>query len=199
MQEALTLEALRKNVKRRYDKDEERVVGIMLARYSLGMTQRIIEECYTYWDRRTARYLDIYWAGYGAYLPPHMESPTRTILKFDGNDDRVYFDLDAYIDFKDEFYNIFSSSYNDRMQLILVNYRNGKLHFDESIQIDLEENLDPNYGRIRDIMEFISMECRRESTVSALALRLKMEEIKESIKGITLSDVIKLALKVASK
>lgn len=199
MQEALTLQTLHKSVKLRYEKDEERVVGIMLARYDLALTQKLVEECYTYWDRNSGKYLDIFWAGYGAYLPPHMESPTKTILKFAGNDDRVYFDTDAYIGIKNEFYDIFDTPYRDSLQLILVNYRDGRLHFDEAVGIDLEANLDANLRTIRDIMEFITMECRKESTVHGLARKMKLAEIKESIKGITISDVIKIALKLATK
>jgi hypothetical protein len=199
VQEALTLEALRKNVKRRYDKDEERVVGIMLARYDIVLTQRLIEECYTYWDKNSGKYFDIFWAGYGAYLPEHMESADKTILRFNGNLDRVYFDREAYIGIKDEFYKIFDTSYRDSLKLILVNYRGGELHFDESLEIDLEENLDANNRKIRDIMEFVTMECRRESTVHGIARKLRLENIKESIKGITLSEVIKAALKLATK
>mgnify|MGYP000591644266 CR=1 FL=1 len=48
-----------------------------------------------------------------------------------------------------------------KLQLILVNYRNGQLHFSESLKIDLEENLDPNYAKIRKIMEFVTNECRQ--------------------------------------
>ena len=199
MQEALTLEKLHKNVRGRYEKDEERIVGIMLARYELGLTQRIVEECYTYWDRSTSKYLDIFWAGYGAYMPEHMESPTKTILKFKGNTDHAYFDLEAFVTIKKEFEDIFEDSYRDRLQLILLNYRDGRLHFDESMLIDLEENLDQNYLKIRDIMSFITKECRHVTNVSDLSRNMKLEEAKTAIKGITLSDVVKIGLKILTK
>ena len=47
------------------------------------------------------------------------------------------------------------------LQLILVNYRNGQLHFSESLKIDLEENLEANYAKIREIMKFVTNECHR--------------------------------------
>lgn len=158
MVEALTLTRLHEEVRERYAHDEQCVVGIMMARYDLGVTKDIVEQNYQYWHRNTRKYFDVFWAGYGAYLPPSDESLTKTILKFPGNTQRAYFDLDAFIEIKDQFNEYFSSPYEDKLQLILVNYRNGQLHFSESLKIDLEENLDPNYAKIRKIMEFVTNE-----------------------------------------
>ena len=72
-------------------------------------------------------------------LSPADESSTKTILKYPGNNNHVYFDLEAFIEIKEQFNKCFSSPYEDKIQLILVNYQNGKLHFDESIKIDLNQ------------------------------------------------------------
>ena len=87
--------------------------------------------------------------------------------------------------------------YEDKLQLILVNYRNGQLHFSESLKIDLEENLDPNYAKIRKIMEFVTNECRSEYEVAPIAKKLKLGKLKDTFKGITLSDVINAAIGIA--
>ena len=84
------------------------------------------------------------------------------------------------------------------MQLILVNYYDGKLRFDESIKIDLEENLDSNFATIRELIEFITNESAEIYDVADMARKLKGERIKDyvknQVKGITLSDVIGTAV-----
>ena len=198
MVEALSITELRKKINRRYDRDEQRVVGIMLARYNMKLTQKMIEECYTYWDKNSGKLFDIFWAGYGEFLPDYLESPTKTILKFSGNRTRVYFDLDAFVEIKNEFNEVFKKPYRDKLELILVNYRDGELHFDESVKIDLEQNLDENLGRIRELMEFLTNECRAEHRVQPIARKLKCEELRDTFKGITVSDAIGIALSLAA-
>lgn len=194
MVEALTLAKLREQISERYRYDEQRIVGIMLARYDLSVTKSIIEENYQYWEKNTKGYLDVFWAGYGAYLSPSDESATKTILKFSGNTQRVYFDLEAFIEIKDQFNECFRFPYEDKLQLILVNYRDGQLHFSESLKIDLEENLDANYATIRRIMEFITFKCRSAHEIASIVRDLKLEKFKNMIKGITISDVLSTVL-----
>ena len=197
MVEALSLNELQNKIRERYDHDEQRVVGIMLARYDIGITTEIVDQCYQYWNLNSKKCFDVFWAGYGAYLSPSDESATKTILKFRGNEKRAYFDLEAFIEIKDQFNSVFKSPYRDRLQLILVNYRDGKLHFNESLKIDLEENLDPNYAKIREIMEFVTWECHSAHQVSSIAKKLKFEHFKDIVKGVTLSDVVSTAIGLA--
>ena len=105
--------------------------------------------------------------------------------------------MEAFIEVKDQFNSTFKTAYRDRLQLILVNYRDGMLHFNESLKIDLEENLDPNYAKIREIMEFVTWECRSAHQVSSIARKLKFEHFKDIIKGVTLSDVVSTAIGLA--
>ena len=86
MVEALSFNGLQNMVRKRYDHDEQRVVGIMLARYDMGIAREIVEQCYRYWDLNSQKYFDVFWAGYGMYLSPSEESATKTILKYEGNE-----------------------------------------------------------------------------------------------------------------
>lgn len=113
MVEALSLIKLQNRVRERYDYDEQRVVGIILARYDIRITKEIVDQCYQYWN------------------------------------------------------------------------------------LDLEENLDSNYAKIREIMEFVTLECRSVHQVSSIARKLKFEHFKDIIKGVTLSDVISTAIGLA--
>ena len=197
MEVALDINALNSRVSRKY-KDERRIVGIMLARYDLPLTQSIIDSCYLYWHHNTNKVLDFFWAGYGAFLCPDEQTSNKIILKFDGNNNCAYYDRIAFISIKNEFNNIFKDKYQDKVQLILVNYYDGKLRFNESIKIDLEENLDPNLATIRELVEFITNECASTHDVAKLARTLTSERIKgyvkKQIKGITLSDVLGTAI-----
>lgn len=197
MEEALSLERLKQKVSQKYDYDEKRIVGIIFARYDLPLTQEIINSCYSYWHMNTGKTINIFWAGYGKYIHPDAENEDKIILKFAGNENNVYYDRSAFVSIKREFNRIYQNAYQDRLQLILVNYYDGKLHFDESIKIDLEDNLDPNFATIRELMEFITNECEEKYDVVNLARKLKCERIKDYIKGITFSDLISTAIGIA--
>lgn len=190
MIQALTLEELKKVVRYKYERDEQRVVGIMLARYDLIVTKRVIEECYQYWNTNTGNDFDIFWAGYGEYLPYDEQSDSKIIMNFKGNDNRAYYDGEAFVTIKRQLNDILETPYNDNIQLALVNYSNGQLHFNESFQIDLEQNLDENLGSIRDIMEWLTTMCCNMGNVLEVLKKLKRERLLKKIKGISISDTI---------
>ena len=191
MIEALNFTRLQEEVRDRYEYNEQCIVGIIFARYDLQHVQRIIEENYLYWNYNTKRYLDIFWAGYGEYLCPNDESATKKILKFEGNDTRIYYDLESFISVKEQFNHYLKDKdkYKDKLQLVLVNYKKGKLRFDKYISIDLEQNLDDNYKKIREIFEYITNACRNLHDVVELKERMEKDKAKRWIKGITISNV----------
>ena len=201
MVNALNINELNERTTQNYGPDEKRIVGIILARYDLPIVQSIIDSCYLYWYKNTNNYVDFFWAGYGEYLSPSDVTNDKIILKFDGNDTRVYYDREAFISIKNEFNKIFKKTYQDRLQLILVNYRDGGLQFDESIQIDLEENLDSNFATIRELIEYITVECANMNNVTDLAKKLRHEHfndnVRKQIKSITVSDVVGIAIGLA--
>lgn len=201
MVNALNINELNERTTQNYGPDERRIVGIILARYDLPIVQSIIDSCYLYWHENTNNYVDFFWAGYGEYLSPTDVTNDKIILKFDGNDTHVYYDRQAFISIKNEFNKIFKKTYQDRLQLILVNYRDGGLQFDESIQIDLEENMDSNFATIRELIEYITFECANMDNVTDLAKKLRHEHlndnVRKQIKSITVSDVVGIAIGLA--
>ena len=65
---------------------------------------------------------------------------------------------------------------------------NGKLKFDESFVIDLEDNIfDP-----REIMEFITNKCHSCTDVTELLRKFYVSQFKELIKKIKVSDIINI-------
>lgn len=75
------------------------------------------------------------------------------------------------------------------------------LQFDESIQIDLEENMDSNFATIRELIEYITFECANMDNVTDLAKKLRHEHfndnVRKQIKSITVSDVVGIAIGLA--
>lgn len=194
MEVALSIDLLKEKVCKKYDCGERRIVGIMLARYDIRLTKNVISDCYQYWHFNTGKFLDIFWAGYGAYLCPDEQTSTKIILDFPGNEDRVYFDLEAFISIKNRFNQVCDKKYKDHIELILANYYDGHIHFNESLKIDLEKNLDENYFTIRQLLELITNECKSKYDIISLIRELKKIEFFDIIKGFKPSDLINLAL-----
>lgn len=98
-----------------------------------------------------------------------MQSENKTILDFQGNSNRVNFDINTFISCKRAINESKKIIYRDKLELLLVNYHDGHLHYDEHIHIDLEKNLDNHYASIRTLMEFFTEEYRYESTAIGVA------------------------------
>lgn len=181
---ARNMNCIQKEIEERYDHDESRIVGIMLARYELPHIQRVIEYNYRYWNLNTGGAFDIFWAGYGEYLCPDDEDEERVILKYPGNKTHVYYDAKAFVDAKRQIEKCFKGEYHDNMQLILVNYHEGKLHFKESIRIDF--NLDPeaDNSELREVMELITQKCNEEHDVIEIAKKLRSIRTKKTFRKV---------------
>lgn len=197
MEVALSIDLLKEKVSSKYEYGEKRIIGIIMARYDISLTKDVISDCYQYWDLNTGKFLDIFWAGYGQYLCPEEQTSTKTILNFSGNNNRVYFDLDAFISIKNEFNQVLDKKYEDHIELILANYYDGKIHFNEVFKIDLEKKDDENNSTIRKIVELITNECVAKHDVVSVISELKKTEFFDTIKGFKLSDVINIALTAA--
>jgi hypothetical protein len=195
---ALSFDELNRRLREKYEIGERRIVGLMLARYDISLIKEVVSECYLYWHKNSGREFDVFWAGYGEYICPDMQSATKKILDFRGNDTRVYFDLDAFISCKNAINYNKKLIYRDKFELVLLNYYDGFLHFDEHIRIDLEKNLDDHYGSIREMLEYITDECRSEYDVIALNRKLTANRFWDTVKGVKFSDVVSTALGIAS-
>lgn len=195
MVQALSLKNLEKEIENRYEYDEHRVVGIMLARYEIPHIKEIINSSYNYWHKTSRNYFDVFWAGYGAYLPTSEASASKIILDFPGNENRVYYDQDAFISIKEECNRIFGKSYKDYMQIVLVDYHHGKLWFDESLRLDLKDDEESVYN----IMEWVIDTCSYKSCIKEVKSDLNLVKLKKSIRKITLGDVLSVVSFFTSK
>lgn len=186
MLSALTLKDIESIVKRRYDHGEKRIVGIMLARYDIKAVQHIMDESLLYWDYKTNRAFDIFWCAYGEYAVP------KGTIAVKGIDHFAHFDISKFISCVKELDDLVAGSYNDHIQLLLVNYYDGRLHYNESVRIDLEKNFGVDSSDAREYMNWLLTKCESQNDIKSLLLRLGAEEIKLRLKGITPSDIIEM-------
>ena len=92
--------------------------------------------------------------------------------------------------------NLVKGRYNDNIQLILINYYNHRLYYDESVRIDVEKSNTTNTD-IREFMEWLINECRGVSNVQELIIHLNTRKAITKLKGASKSDVISAATGIA--
>ena len=189
---ASDLDEIISKVSKTYEFDERRIVGIMLARYNLPEVKNLIDSCYLYWHYNTGASFNIFWCGYGEYGIPEGDH----IIRVTG-DRLAYFDLKKFISSKRKLNRLVNGEYRDHLQLILVNYYEGKLHFDESARIDLEQDIAETDGGIRGFMEWLTTECGAEFDVASLIRNLHRERRWTALTQITLSDIVSGAIRIA--
>ncbi len=187
---ALTIDELKTAVKDKY-LGQEAVIGIMLGRYNVEHIQQAIDESYQYWHLNSGKGFDIYWAGYGEYWGTRKKG--QTILKCAESCNGVYFDLSAFVNFKNDFVQTNQINYNDKFQLVLCNVKNGIIKFDEHIIINLEENFNESTACLRDIMENIINLCHTESNVKRVKLKMSSQSFWRAVKGITFAKILSAA------
>ena len=186
-----------------YNRYTERIVGIMLARYDLEITRRMIDENYLYWHYNTGRQFDVFWCGYENHFP-HSRCRNDSVFSCDlihvngGRNDSTYFSREAFIEAKDYLNECVKGVYNDHIQLILVNYQEGHLDFySQSARIDLEKKAQENLTDIRSFMEWLTNECKKSKSIQQMYRDLKIKNTLDKLRGIELSDWLSNALSVA--
>lgn len=187
---ACTITEINQQLQFRHESDEEFVVGIMFARYGIKLTQKIINECYQFWHQWSDKSFDMFWVGYGEYGYNTGDSVTE--MTFPGNETYNHFNLNKFIEtvayVRERAGNKWK--YNDTLQLMLVNYREGQLHFNEYIAINLEDNVDIYHRNIRQLVADIIYKAHTMSSVKEISKSLNVDSFWRTIHGITVSDII---------
>jgi len=184
MIKALSLADIDEKMRKRHEYGEQCIVGIMLARYSIHSVQTLIDENYIYWDTTTDRDFDVFWCGYGEYAVP------EGMIEVRGMNHSAYFDTRKFVECTQVLDGRVRGEYNDNIQLILVNYREGHLRYNESVRINLEKNFGDDPASIRRYMQWLLNKCKAEHDVASLLIGLGKQTISEKLHDITLSDLI---------
>lgn len=185
---SLTPELMKEKISNKY-RGQEAVVGIMLGRYTVKRIQMAIDESYKYWHINSGKGFDIYWGGYGEY----WGNPSSKVLKFEGNDNGVYYDEESFVSFK-EYLKENGIKYRDKFLFILCNVRNGKVYIKEHLEFDLEKIAGADTGVVRDMLEMVIDLSKSHTDVQSIKCKIDMENFWNTVKGITLSDVFNVAV-----
>lgn len=172
---ACTKTRFEQSVKEHFDKDESGIVMVMMARYTIDAVKKMLSENYEYWHLSSGKTLDIYLAGYGAYLP--SENANRDNKPVEGTN--LFFNNRAFKTFKDALYSDLGLKYDDRIELFLLNYTDGKVQYVNALRIDIGASTEGNQEEIRKLMAFIIRESQSCSDVQSLAKRYNLRRAKK--------------------
>lgn len=191
---AVDIKEIESMLSKKYDYDERKIVGIMLARYNTSIAKSLINECYDYWDVNAGKAFDVFWCGYGKYMYlSQEESDESSIMPLDKiickNGD--FFDLVSFTKSKTKLNQYLRKPYQDHIELVLINYYNGRLHYDELFQIDLEKYSNGNFTIIRELMEWITSQCSSVHDVRKIEKQFQRWHFVNTLHDITLLDWIK--------
>lgn len=114
---------------------QEKVIGIMIARYSLEEVKHIVEENYNYWNHLSGKEFDVFWIGYESIdFPAYSDwKKVRGINSLFYSDKILSFEVkklrkEKFIDYRD-----------GGCTLILVKYNGNELDFSDYLIKDLLE------------------------------------------------------------
>ena len=152
-------------------KQEKKIVGIMIARYSLPKSQKMIKEQYDFWHFMTGKDLNVYWLGYGAYYFPGKAG--QYLVGNYGNQPNVYFDTNIFtrgIKELEQYKDI-----HDEIGILLCNYYDNKIHLDESVFFNLENLMKDSNSELRKFADYLICLCKNEDDVSKITVKLKIK------------------------
>lgn len=176
---AYTKTRLEKNVRERFEQGQSAIVMIMMARYSIDMVKQMLKENYDYWSISAGKILDIYLAGYGAYLPSDKNCKDNQAVE--GTD--LYFSNKAFKTFKDMLYSDMGLQYDDRIEIFLVDYHSDRLHYNDALRIDVGESVDENQDNLRKLIAFLINACGKYSDIESLKKAYRLNKARKKVKS----------------
>lgn len=168
---ALTIKEIEKYCSYHYEFDEKRIIGIMIARYSIPQSQDMIKQQYDFWNRRTGHYLNVYWLGYGAFIFPNKQG--QFLVGDYGNEPSVYFDTNVFVNEVEKLEQY--KEICDEIGILLCNYYDGKIHLNESVFFNLEELMENNNQKLRMFADYLLKLCKKEHDVADATVKLKIK------------------------
>ena len=188
---ACSLDTIKYKLSSKYEDGEECIIGIMFARYDITLSQGMINECYQYWHELAGIGFDMFWIGYGEY--GCEDNNYKTIeMTFPGNNTYNYFSTREFIDSVREIKSLTRDKwkYNDKIQLMLVNCKDGKIDLSKIIAIDLEKNLGENNSNLRQLVYNIIEYSRSYSDVREVKPLLRRDGFWQSLKSVKFIQVV---------
>lgn len=186
---AYTLDEIKESCQHRYEYGEKRIVGIMIARYTIS--QEIIKQQYSFWYYWTGKAVDFYWLGYGAYIFP--ERTGQYLVGDFGDEVNVYFDTKVFVAGIQELEIEAGLKYNDSIGILLCNFYDGHLHINESAYIDLMYLI--SQDKLREFTNHLIKECKKSHDVADIIFWLRTKRASYKLLDIKPSTFVNDALK----
>lgn len=191
---ALTFESINEQCK--YG-NKDSVVCIMIALYTDEKVKNIISQQYDFWHFYTQRGLNMYWLGYGAYYFPNL--PGQHLVDGVTCVPSVYFDTSIFTKEMVEIQKYVEFKYKGQIGILVSNYKNNKLHLEESTFINLTPLLGKNDQRLQNFAMYLIDECKENNNIYDFTYKLKIKKYLYGIRDIKIADLISIALGLFEK
>ena len=166
----------------RYGDKDQRVIVIVLARYSIESVRKMVKENYEYWHKISKNEADFYWLGYylenskGKVSTPFRSSPDSGVYNLN-------FDIDTYVDGVTKLNLELNKRLGHVTGYLLCNYFEGKIHFEKSVLIQIDELLlNDKESVLRKVTDCLFDACQREREAKNAGTIIKNEMHLEATK-----------------
>jgi len=155
MQEAKSVNEFLDSIHESYS--DNRVIIMLFGRYGIPMVDDLLNRNFDYLDLNSGYTIDIHMPGYGKYKyeEEHLNEGD-VLIELDNNRLGWFFNYNKFIEFKKTMKTTCDWKYRDHMQMLIFNYRFGKIDFSNFIDIDFEKALSKGcFTTEREIIEAI--------------------------------------------
>lgn len=190
MQPALSIEYFLDDMRQRYFGN--RVVLVMFARYGITQINEFLNESLEYLDLNSGDTIDIFLPGYGKYkYHEDVLEDGEEKVKLSCNKLGWSFSLKKFIEFCTVIQKASTWKYRDEFQLVIFNFSNGKIAFDNYISINIEKLIKKGYiNSPRELLEIIVQICKSGVTdIIELSDRLGIEYGKEALPSFIVANI----------
>ena len=160
MQQAKTVTDFLNTMERKYTGD--RIVILLFARYGISSVDELLDGSFDYLDQNSGSDVDIFMPGYGKYKY-HSDDMKKNEepVKLPNNKLGWTFSVKEFIEFKKTVMKASGWRYRDHMQLMIFNFRFGKISFENYIDIDVEKAIEKGYvTTAREVFENVIFQCQ---------------------------------------
>ena len=152
---------------------EKRIVGIMLARYTIAESRDMVKQHFDYWNYFSEERYHIFWLGYGAYALPG--EPGQIMVEGVSCMPRVFFDNKIFIEGVNEITKSANIKYKDSIGILLCNFYANSLHLGESVYIEIETLIKEHGKEFRKYMNDLIADCKKHNDISEIKLKYKIK------------------------
>lgn len=181
MIEAITYQEMLENINEnmRQHGIKEDTIGILFTRPDLE-TGRSILDSLEYFHFRTGKTINFYLPGYGAYWN-NTYSDGKVVSEIKGV--KWYFSNEMFVRFEEDIEKHSKWSYSGESELLLVEYKDGKLSYENMMQFHLDNMLRDNViTSVHGFFEQLFRICKNKETLVELSNSLGFDKAKQITK-----------------